>query len=95
MPHLSGTESRIAKRMILKKIRSEKRKNGPDPPTLAFLEKAGVFPQKSKGFSLRGTPKNPWKRKEKRKKKPGKSENEKSKEIEKSKDWRVRGVESQ
>ena len=53
----------------------------PDPPTLAFLEKARVFPQKSKGFSLRGTPK---------KKKQGKSENEKSKEIEKSKDWRVR-----
>ena len=29
---------------------------GPDPPTLAFLEKARVFPQKRKGSSLRGEP---------------------------------------
>ena len=29
----------------------------PDPPNLAFLEKARVFPRKGKGFSLRGTPK--------------------------------------
>ena len=29
----------------------------PDPPTLAFLKKARVLPQKNKGFSLRGTPK--------------------------------------
>ena len=28
----------------------------PDPPTLAFLEKARAFPQKRKGFSLRGKP---------------------------------------
>ena len=62
----------------------------PDPPNLAFLEKARVFPQKSKGSSLRGTPeilgkgrKNARKSKENRK-------NKKSKEIEKSKDWRVR-----
>ena len=33
----------------------------PDPPILAFLEKARVFTQKSKGFSLRSTPKIPGK----------------------------------
>ena len=55
----------------------------PGPPILAFLEKARVFPQRSKGFSLRGTPKILGKERKKRTKKQGKSENEKSKEIEK------------
>ena len=62
----------------------------PDPPISAFLEKARVFPKKSKGFCSSRNPSNPWKREEKRTKKQGKSENQKSKEIEKSKDWRVR-----
>ena len=65
--------------------------NFPDPPTLAFLRKKSKGNhQRSKGFSLRGTPKILGKREEKRTKKQGKLENEKSKEIEKSKDWRVR-----
>ena len=54
----------------------------PDPPT-AFLEKSKGNTEKCKGFFLRN-PQNPWKRKEKRTKKQGKSENEKSKEIEKN-----------
>ena len=62
----------------------------PDPPTLAFLEKARVFPPKSKGFSLRGTPTILGKERKNAPKKQGRSENEKSKEIEKSKGWRVR-----
>ena len=64
--------------------------NLPDPPTLAFLEKARVFSQKSKGFSLRGTPKILGKERKNAPREQGKSENEKSKEIERSKDWRVR-----
>ena len=68
----------------------EEKAHNPDPPILAFLEKARVFPQKSKGFSLRGTPKILGKEREKRTKKQGKSESKKNKEIEKSKDWRVR-----
>ena len=62
----------------------------PDPPTLAFLEKSKGNPEKSKGFSLRGNPKILGKERKNPSKKQGKSENEKSKEIEKSKDWRVR-----
>ena len=64
----------------------------PDPQTLAFflLEKSkGSSPQKSQGFSLRGTPKILGKGRNNAQKKQGKSENEKSKEIEESKDWRV------
>ena len=61
----------------------------PGPPTLAFLEKARVFsPQKSKGVSLRGTPKILGAARKKAQKKQGKSENKKSKEIEKSKEKR-------
>ena len=57
--------------------------------TLPFWKKQGFFPQKSKGFSLRGTLKS-LEKEGKRKKTQGKPEKEKSKEIEKSKDWRVR-----
>ena len=74
-----------------KKSQTELEKSqNPDPPTLAFWQKSKGNPEKSKGFSPRGTPKILGKDREKRTKKQGKSENEKSKEIEKSKDWRVR-----
>ena len=64
----------------------------PDPPTLAFLEKARETLQKSKGFSLCGTPKILGKERKNAQKNNGNRKNEKSKENEKSKDWRVRGV---
>ena len=64
----------------------------PDPPTLAFLEKARVFPQKSKGFSLRGTPKILGKGRKNARKSKENRKTKKSKEIEKSEDWRVREV---
>ena len=64
----------------------------PDPPTLAFLEQARVFPPKKARVFLFAEPleslekkgKMPQESKENRK-------TQKSKEIEKSKDWRVRG----
>ena len=69
-------------------IRRNKKKTIPDPPTLAFLEKARVFPQKSKGFSLRGTPEILGKgRKSARKSK----ENRKTKKARKSKKARIGG----
>ena len=61
---------------------------GPDPPNLAFLEKARVLPQKSKGFTLRGTPKILGKgRRNARKSK----ENRKKKKARKSKKARIGG----
>ena len=72
--------------------KGKEKKISPDPPILAFLEKARVFPQKQGFFSSRN-PQNPLKSLEKTgktHKKQGKSDNEKSKENEKSKDWRVR-----
>ena len=61
-------------------------------PTLAFLRKARETPQKSKGF-LFAEPLNSLEKEGKTlKKKQGKSENKKSKDVEKSKDWRVRVV---
>ena len=65
---------------------------GPDPPTLSFFFFSKGNPKKNKGFSLRGTHKILGKERKNTPKKQGKSENKKSKEIEKSKDWRVRGV---
>ena len=54
--------------------------------SLLFLEKARVFPQKSKGFSLRGTPKILGKeRKNAQKSKENRKKEEKSKEIEEKK----------
>ena len=61
----------------------------PDPPTIAFLEKARVLPQKARVF-LFAEPLKSLEKKGKCPKKQGKSENKESKEIEKSKDWRVR-----
>ena len=61
-------------------------------PQMMFREKKRADPEKSKGFALRGTPKILGKKGKNAPKKQGKSENNKSKEIEKSKDWRVRLV---
>ena len=60
----------------------------PDPPILAFLEKARVFPQKSKGFSLCGTPKILGKE---RKNAQKSKENRKTKKARKSKKARIGG----
>ena len=57
---------------------------------LLFWKKQGFFPQKSKGFPLRGTPKILGKGRKKTQKSKGNQKTKKSKEIEKSKDWRVR-----
>ena len=66
---------------------------GPDPPTLAFLtKKSKGNPEKNKGFLFAEPLKSLEKRGKTPQKKQGKSENEKSKEIRKSKDWRVRAV---
>ena len=62
----------------------------PDPPTLAFLEKARVFPQKSKGVSLRGTPKILGKERKNARKSKG---NRKTKKARKSK--KKQGLEGQ
>ena len=63
----------------------------PWPSNPCFFGKSkGFFPTKARVFSLRGTPKILGKERKNAQKKQGKSENEKSKEIEKSKDWRVR-----
>ena len=60
----------------------------PDPPTLAFLKKNKGNPEKSKGFSLRGTPKILGKgRKNAQKSK----ENQKTKKARKSKEARIGG----
>ena len=56
----------------------------PDPPILAFLEKARAFPPKRKGFSLRGTPKILGKERKNAQKKQGKSENEKARKSKKA-----------
>ena len=59
--------------------------------TLLFWKKQGFFPQKkSKGFSLRGTPRILGKERENARKSKENRKTKKSKEIEKSKDWRVR-----
>ena len=60
----------------------------PDPPILAFLEKARVFFPKSKGFYLRGTPKILWKE---RKNAQKSKENRKTKKARKSKKARIGG----
>ena len=60
----------------------------PDPPILAFFGKARVFPQKRKGFSLRGTPKILGK--ERKNAQKGK-ENRKTKKARKSKKSREKG----
>ena len=62
----------------------------PDPPTLAFLEKKARETPKKARVLLFAEPLKSLEKRKKRTKKQGKSENEKSKEIEKSKDWRVR-----
>ena len=88
--HEKRKKKRQENRGTKKARRSKKAKDLPDPPILAFLEKARVFPQKSKGFSLRGTPKILGTERKNAQKSKENRENEKSKEIEKSKDWRVR-----
>ena len=60
----------------------------PDPRILAFLEKAGVSPQRSKGFSLRGNPKILGKE---RKNAQKSKENRKTKKARKSKKARIGG----
>ena len=60
----------------------------PDPPILAFLEKARAFPQKSKGFSLRGTPKILGKERQNAQKS---KENRKTKKARKSKKQGLEG----
>ena len=71
----------------------------PVPSTLTFqsllflAQKKRRIPQKkARIFLSLPNPRNPWKRREKRTKKQGKPENEKSKENGKSKDWKVRVV---
>ena len=59
-------------------------------PLLFLTKKTKGNPEKGKGFSLRGTPKILGKERKNAQKKQRKSENEKRKEIEKGKDWRVR-----
>ena len=61
----------------------------PDLPALAFLERARGFPQKSKGFSLCGTPKNLGKG---RKNAPKSKENRKTK---KARNRKKQGLEGQ
>ena len=61
----------------------------PDPPTLAFLEKARAFPQKSKDFSLRGSPEILGKGRKNAQKKS--KENRKMKRARKSKKARIGG----
>ena len=67
---------------VTKNCGTLKSSHNPDPPTLAFFGgRQKENRPKKQGFSLCGTPKNPWKRKENaQKRKQGKSENEKSKE---------------
>ena len=79
-----ASQSQIAKIAAISVRYENQQRNGlhssndyPEPPTLAFLKKARENSEKSKGFSLCGTPKILGKRKEKRIKKQGKSENEK------------------
>ena len=60
----------------------------PDPPTLAFLKKARENPEKSKGFSLCGTPKILGKERENAQKSKG---NRKTKKARKSKKARIGG----
>ena len=65
----------------------------PDPPILAFFwakKKKARTPRKKQGFLFLPIPETSWKGSEKRTKKQGKTQNEKSEENEKSKDWRVR-----
>ena len=57
---------------------------GPDPPILAFLEKARVFSPRKQGFFSSRNPYNPWKREENRTEKQGKSENEKARKSKKA-----------
>ena len=78
------------KRGIFARIRNVAPGQKQGPPTLVFGDEARVFSQKSKGFSLRGTPKILGKERINAPRKQGKSEDARSKEIEKSKDWRVR-----
>ena len=60
----------------------------PDPPVLAFLEKARVFPKKARVFSLRGTPKLLGKE---RKNAQKSKENRKTKKARKSKKAKIGG----
>ena len=73
----------------------ERSTNCPDPPTLVFLEKSEGNPEESKGFSLRGTPKILGKGRKNEQKKQGKSENAKSKEIEKARIVRAARVQNE
>ena len=62
----------------------------PWPSNPCFFGNSKGFSAKKQGFFLFAEPLKSLEKEGKRKKKQGKSENEKSKEIEKSKDWRVR-----
>ena len=66
------------------------RAKSPDPPILAFLEKKSTDAPKKARISLSAEPLKSLEKKGKRTKKQGEPQNERSKENEESKDWRVR-----